>query len=559
MGARSIKSGLVRNAGVNFGLVLTMGAAVFFFVSLFGARQDETVTALRRLRAISDTMSALQTLNVPGNDALEDWDPDRAEAAFTSAQTEFTRADAAAALTFSTDPALLDRYAEAKQALPTMIEKTRAVFDAVRRRNAALAARDTRLLQIATNEAGAAMAQMDQAFTRVNTGLRAMQQEGSVDAEAGLADGAAALSSTRYIAGALVVLIAIVSFYRARLLISQIATPLTRVTEVLRSVSQGDFDRKLPAHDSEDEVGQLHRVCEGLLGFLQGVEAGAHRMANGDLSERMRPRSDRDRLSRAWNEMAERLTTTFGELRSAAQSLSLAASHLASSSNSVSHGTAQQAASVEESTASLEQMSASITQNAESSRQLEAMALHGATQAEESATAVDKTVDAMRTIAERISIIQDIAYQTNLLALNAAIEAARAGEHGRGFAVVAGEIRRLAERSQNAARQISELTGKSLGIAAQSSMKLASLAPSIRRTADVVQEVAAASAEQSSGVAQLNQAMAQVDHVTQSNASAAEELASTAEELMRHAADLERKITFFRLAAAPTPAVEGGA
>jgi methyl-accepting chemotaxis protein len=204
-------------------------------------------------------------------------------------------------------------------------------------------------------------------------------------------------------------------------------------------------------------------------------------------------------------------------------------------------------------------MSASITQNADSSRHLEAMALHGASQAEESAAAVDKTVEAMRTIAERISIIQDIAYQTNLLALNAAIEAARAGDQGRGFAVVAGEIRRLAERSQGAARQISELTTTSLGIAAQSSMKLASLAPAIRRTADVVQEVAAASSEQSSGVGQLNKAMAQVDQVTQSNASAAEELASTAEELMRHAEDLEKKIAFFRLAAtreAPEPAAE---
>lgn len=557
MGERSIKSGLLRNAAVSFGLVLALGAAVFFFVSVFGARQDEAVTALRRLRAISDTMSALQALNVPGNDVLEDWDADRAEAAFAAAQADFARADTAAAQTFSSDPALLRRYGEAKQALPTMIERTRSVFAAARARNAALAARDPRRLQSASNEAGAAMAQMDQAFTLVNTGLRAMQQQGSTDAEAGLADGARALSRARYAAGALVILIAIVSFHRARLLISRIATPLERVTNVLRSVAQGDFDRELPAHHSEDEVGQLHRVCQGLLDFLKGVETGAHRMANGDLTERMQPRSDRDRLSRVWNEMAERLTATFGELRSAAQSLSLAASHLAASSNSVSHGTAQQAASVQESTASLEEMSASITQNADSSRHLEAMALHGAAQAEESAAAVDKTVDAMRTIAERISIIQDIAYQTNLLALNAAIEAARAGDQGRGFAVVAGEIRRLAERSQNAARQISDLTGRSLGIASQSSLKLASLAPSIRRTADVVQEVAAASAEQSSGVSQLNKAMAQVDHVTQSNASAAQELASTAEELMRHAEDLEKKIAFFRLAEAPAPSPEG--
>ena len=166
MGERSIKSGLLRNAAVSFGMVLALGAAIFFFVSVFGARQDETVTALRRLRAISDAMAALQTLNLPGNDVLDDWDADRAEAAFASAQAEFARADAAAAETFSTDPALLGRYAEAKQALPTMIEKTRAVFAAARSRNAALAARNTRLLQSAANEAGAAMAQMDQAFTQ---------------------------------------------------------------------------------------------------------------------------------------------------------------------------------------------------------------------------------------------------------------------------------------------------------------------------------------------------------------------------------------------------------
>jgi len=547
MGERSIKSGLLRNAAVSFSLVLALGGAVFFFVSLFAARQNDAVAALKRLRAISDTMSALQTLNVPGNDVLEDWDADRAEAALDAAQAAFDQADRATVLVFSDEPGLLSRYAQAKQALPTMVEKTRAVFTAVRRRNAALASRDGRRVQSASDEAAAAMAQMDQAFTQVNTGLRAMQQQGSIDAEADLTEGAGALVRARYVAAGLVLLIAIVSFYRARLLVTQIATPLERVTDVLRSVAQGDFGRPLPAHHSEDEVGQLHRVCEGLLVFLKGVAEGAQRMADGDLRERIPPRSDRDQLALAWNEMADRLTTTFSELRSAASSLSLAASHLASSSNSVSHGTAQQAASVEESTASLEEMSASITQNAGSSRHLEAMALHGAAQAEESASAVDKTVEAMRTIAERISIIQDIAYQTNLLALNAAIEAARAGDQGRGFAVVAGEIRRLAERSQNAARQISELTGKSLGIAAQSSLKLASLAPSIRRTADVVQEVAAASAEQSSGVTQLNKAMAEVDQVTQSNASAAQELASTAEELMRHAEDLERKIAFFRL------------
>ena len=155
----------------------------------------------------------------------------------------------------------------------------------------------------------------------------------------------------------------------------------------------------------------------------------------------------------------------------------------------------------------------------------------------------------MKTISERIGIIQDIAYQTNLLALNAAIEAARAGEQGRGFAVVAAEIRRLAERSQTAAKQISELTTGSLEIADLSGRKLEQLAPSIRRTAEVVQELAAASAEQAAGVGQMNRAMGQVDQVTQQNASASEELSATAEELRQQAENLERLLSFFKVAA----------
>jgi methyl-accepting chemotaxis protein len=227
--------------------------------------------------------------------------------------------------------------------------------------------------------------------------------------------------------------------------------------------------------------------------------------------------------------------------------VSLAAQQLTSSSNVLSNGTAQQAASVEETTASLEEMSSSITQNADHSRNLEQMAMRGAQDAEEAAGSVFKTVSAMKTISERIGIIQDIAYQTNLLALNAAIEAARAGEQGRGFAVVAAEIRRLAERSQTAAKQISELTSGSLEIAAQSGQKLGQLAPSIRRTAEVVQELAAASAEQAAGVGQMNRAMAQVDQVTQQNASASEELSATAEELRQQAEGLERLLAFFKV------------
>jgi methyl-accepting chemotaxis protein len=191
-------------------------------------------------------------------------------------------------------------------------------------------------------------------------------------------------------------------------------------------------------------------------------------------------------------------------------------------------------------------MSGSIAQNAENGRQTEQMAVKGAHDAEEGGRAVSETIEAMRAIAEKISIIEEIAYQTNLLALNAAIEAARAGEHGKGFAVVATEVRKLAEKSQSAAKEISTLASSSVSVAERSGQVLKDLVPSIRKTADLVQEVAAASAEQSSGVAQVNKAMARVDQVTQRNASAAEELASTAEEMAAQAQALEQLVTFFQ-------------
>jgi methyl-accepting chemotaxis protein len=190
-------------------------------------------------------------------------------------------------------------------------------------------------------------------------------------------------------------------------------------------------------------------------------------------------------------------------------------------------------------------MSASISQNAENSRQTESMAKEGAKNAEESGKSVTETVEAMKAIAERISIIEEIAYQTNLLALNAAIEAARAGEHGKGFAVVATEVRKLAERAQKAAKEIGTLAGSSVKVAERSGNLIVELVPVIRKTADLVQEVAAASAEQSAGVSQVSKAMGTVDQVTQRNASAAEELSSTAEEMSSQAESLQQLMAFF--------------
>jgi methyl-accepting chemotaxis protein len=220
---------------------------------------------------------------------------------------------------------------------------------------------------------------------------------------------------------------------------------------------------------------------------------------------------------------------------------------MSSTSQSLAQGTSEQAASIEETTSSLEEMSASITQNADNSRQTERVAMQGMVEAEESGKAMVETVAVMKGIVQKISIIEEIAYQTNLLALNAAIEAARAGDQGRGFAVVATEVRKLAERSQAASQEIGALADTSMKVAERSGVRLGELVPAIRKTSELVQEVAAACREQSSGVAQINQAVGTVDQVTQRNASGAEELASTAEELSAQAEALHDLMSFFNV------------
>ncbi len=291
---------------------------------------------------------------------------------------------------------------------------------------------------------------------------------------------------------------------------------------------------------------QVARLTASSLEHVVGI---VEAMAQGDLTTEVRIDSadETGKVLRAMREMAGKLSTIIGHVSAGAHTLASASSQLFSSATEMSHTTSQQASSVEETTASLQEMSASIAQNADNGRIMEQIAIKAARDAEQSGAAVGETVAAMKSIAERISIIEEIAFQTNLLALNAAIEAARAGEMGRGFAVVASEVRKLAERSQGAAKEIRNLAGSSVQVAERSGTLMQELVATTKKTSDLLQEVVAASSEQASGVSQINRAMSQLDQVTQRNAAAAEELSSTAEEMNSQASTLQEAISFFKV------------
>ena len=280
----------------------------------------------------------------------------------------------------------------------------------------------------------------------------------------------------------------------------------------------------------------------------KAVEAST-RLAEGDLTVQLDAEStdETGKLLNAMQVMVSKLSQIITEVRGSADNLTSASSQISSTSQSLSQASSEQAASVEETSASIEEMSASVNQNAENAKLTDSMATKSSKEAVEGGCAVKQTVEAMKSIADKIGIIDDIAYQTNLLALNAAIEAARAGEHGKGFAVVAAEVRKLAERSQVAAQEIGELAGSSVKMAEKAGNLLDEMVPSIQKTSDLVQEIAAASSEQSSGITQINTAMNQLSQITQQNASASEELAATAEEMSGQSEQLQQLMAFFKV------------
>ncbi|MEI8171837.1 MAG: methyl-accepting chemotaxis protein, partial [Rhodoferax sp.] len=344
-------------------------------------------------------------------------------------------------------------------------------------------------------------------------------------------------------------------------------TPIGRITQWIdrtdEIASEHELDDMVSAATRGDFSGRLN--LEGKTGFFGKVSLGMNQLmatseqgltdvaevlvafAEGDLTQRI----ERDyeglfgQVKDSANATAENLTRVIGEVRDAADALTGAANQVSATAQSLSQAASEQAASVEETTASIDVMSASISQNSDNAKVTDGMATKTNKEAIEGGSAVSQTVTAMKQIAAKIGIVDDIAYQTNLLALNAAIEAARAGEHGKGFAVVAAEVRKLAERSQQAAKEIGELASNSVTTAERAGKLLDEIVPSIQKTSELVQEIAAASAEQSESVVQIGGAMGQLSKATQQNASASEELAATSEELSGQAEQLQQSIAFF--------------
>ncbi len=360
-----------------------------------------------------------------------------------------------------------------------------------------------------------AVQEMQREYTALNASVTQMREQGQarmteafLTAKTNQAAARQVIATIRVFSAACLLALVFFSLVLGRSLTSAVRALNSQLKEM--AVGRGDLTRRI-AVDAQDELGEM---------------AGS------------------------FNTFVVELEKLIVQIRDAAEALATAAEHIARSAQTLSHDASEQASAVEEVTASLAQTSASVERNVDNSRQVAQMALKGASDAEEGGRVVTQTVAAMQSITEKIAIIQDIAYQTNLLALNAAIEAARAGEHGRGFAVVASEVRKLAERSQAAAKEIRVTASQSAGVAERSGQLIGELVPSIRRTAELVRDVTTASSEQAGGVAQMNHAMAQFDAVTQRTASTTEELSATAEELAAQAQALRQLVSFFRLGGA---------
>jgi methyl-accepting chemotaxis protein len=328
-------------------------------------------------------------------------------------------------------------------------------------------------------------------------------------------------------------------------ILDAVISPLNVAANYVDRISKGD----MPSQITDTYHGEFNNIKNNLntlIVAMEDVTRAAEEIAQGNLTVVIRERSGEDKLMQALISMVSGLTRTVTEIRTIAGEVSSASQAISAAAVQVSNGASAQAASSEEASSSMEEMGSNIKQNADSAQQTDKIATKSAKDAQESGKCVLEAVSAMKEIATKISIIEEIARQTNLLALNAAIEAARAGEHGKGFAVVAAEVRKLAERSQKAAGEINHLSGTTVKVSEKAGEMLDKLVPDIQKTAELVQEITAASKEQDAGSEQINKALQQLEKVIQQNASAAEEMASTTEELTGQSDQLMSALGFFR-------------
>ncbi|NEI73834.1 HAMP domain-containing protein [Rhizobium lusitanum] len=485
---------------LTFAVVIAMllGTAVYSVATLGQVNDNwsDTLTGpAERLRLAQNLdIAILQQLRQQKNIVLS--------ASVDEAKGYIAKSDAARAAFDADFAKILANTTDQDMAYWTQVKDLSAVWrDADDRiRSLMLAGNSAGAHQISSNEAREASTKIDNILAQVFDAERARLKQADVDA----ADAYAKARSILILIAAAASVIALVS---AIWIVVSINKGINRAVKTVQTVADGDLT-EFAEIATRDEIGEL-------LGHV--------------------------------NSMIERLRGVVADALSASDNVSSGSQQLSAGSEQLSQGATEQASSAEEASASMEEMAANIKQNADNAAQTEKIARQSAKDAEISGQAVDRAVNAMRTIAEKISIVQEIARQTDLLALNAAVEAARAGEHGRGFAVVASEVRKLAERSQAAAAEISSLSGETVTVATEAGEMLTRLVPDIRKTAELVAEISAACREQDIGASQINEAIQQLDKVTQQNAGASEEMSATSEELAAQAEELQASIAFFKV------------